>query len=167
MTEPVTDEALLLDLLNSTPIVDGSPQDLLAGRAVDVWLREHDGSGSSAEQTRTARRLLQDIVRGRAAAASLAPLLDGVRSVPLIEDGAMAWTIEIPKPRQLAVRAVFAWDELQRVHPGRLRPCANPDCALFLVDHSKPNRARWCSMAVCGNRMKARRHYERTRSAGL
>jgi hypothetical protein len=31
-------------------------------------------------------------------------------------------------------------------------------------DHSKPNNARWCSMAVCGNRMKARRHYERTRA---
>ncbi|HUB22315.1 MAG TPA: CGNR zinc finger domain-containing protein [Streptosporangiaceae bacterium] len=23
--------------------------------------------------------------------------------------------------------------------------------------------ARWCSMAVCGNRMKARRHYQRGR----
>ena len=47
--------------------------------------------------------------------------------------------------------------------PGRLRPCANDECQLFLIDHSKPNRARWCSMAVCGNRLKARRHYERTR----
>jgi predicted RNA-binding Zn ribbon-like protein len=35
---------------------------------------------------------------------------------------------------------------------------------LFLIDHSKPNKARWCSMAVCGNRMKARRHYERSRT---
>lgn len=25
--------------------------------------------------------------------------------------------------------------------------------------------ARWCSMAICGNRMKARRHYSRARSA--
>ena len=37
-------------------------------------------------------------------------------------------------------------------------------CALFLLDRSKPNTARWCSMAVCGNRMKARRHYERARA---
>jgi len=25
--------------------------------------------------------------------------------------------------------------------------------------------ARWCSMAVCGNRMKARRYYQRQRQA--
>jgi predicted RNA-binding Zn ribbon-like protein len=33
-----------------------------------------------------------------------------------------------------------------------------------LIDHSKATSARWCSMAVCGNRMKARRHYQRTRN---
>lgn len=164
MTEPVTDEALLLDLLNSTPIVDGRPQDLLAGRAADAWLREHDGIGSSAGQTRTARGLIQDVVRGRVPAASLAPVLEGVQSTPRAGDGGLTWTIDIPAARQVAVRAVLAWDELQRTNPGRLRPCANPDCALFLVDHSKPNRASWCSMAVCGNRMKARRYYERQRS---
>jgi len=35
---------------------------------------------------------------------------------------------------------------------------------LFLIDRSKANAARWCSMAVCGNRMKARRHYHRSRA---
>jgi predicted RNA-binding Zn ribbon-like protein len=48
--------------------------------------------------------------------------------------------------------------------PGRLRACANDECRLFLIDRSKANAARWCSMAVCGNRMKARRHYQRARS---
>jgi predicted RNA-binding Zn ribbon-like protein len=163
MSELVTDEGVLLDLLNSTPVVDGTPQDLLAGAAADGWLRRHGFSSSSAKHTRTARRLLQDVVRGRQTAASLAPLLDGVRSVPRVEGDAVTWTTEIPKAHRCAVRAVLAWDQLQRRHPGRLRPCANPDCALFLIDHSKPNRARWCSMAVCGNRMKARRHYNRTR----
>ena len=50
-------------------------------------------------------------------------------------------------------------------NPGRLRPCANDECRLFLIDHSKANAARWCSMAVCGNRMKARRHYQRIQNA--
>jgi len=45
-----------------------------------------------------------------------------------------------------------------------LRPCANDECRLFLIDHSKANAARWCSMAVCGNRLKARRHYQRVRN---
>ncbi|GGJ34413.1 hypothetical protein GCM10010121_052110 [Streptomyces brasiliensis] len=48
--------------------------------------------------------------------------------------------------------------------PGRLRACANPECRRFLLDRSRTNKGRWCSMAVCGNRMKARRHYERTRA---
>jgi predicted RNA-binding Zn ribbon-like protein len=60
---------------------------------------------------------------------------------------------------------VLAWHELARNNPGRLRPCANDECRLFLIDHSKANAARWCSMAVCGNRMKARRHYQRIRTS--
>jgi predicted RNA-binding Zn ribbon-like protein len=50
--------------------------------------------------------------------------------------------------------------------PGRLRACANPDCRRFLIDRSNANKARWCSMAVCGNRMKARLHYQRVRGDG-
>ncbi|WUK77220.1 hypothetical protein OG876_00970 [Kribbella sp. NBC_00359] len=30
------------------------------------------------------------------------------------------------------------------------------------MNRSKPNNARRCSMAVYGNRMKARRHHQRT-----
>jgi predicted RNA-binding Zn ribbon-like protein len=56
----------------------------------------------------------------------------------------------------------LAWDLLRRTRPGRLRACEHPECAL--IDHSKPNNARWCSMAACGNQMKARRHDERSRT---
>jgi hypothetical protein len=38
------------------------------------------------------------------------------------------------------------------------------ECRLFLLDRSRANKARWCSMATRGNRLKARRHYERTRT---
>ena len=43
------------------------------------------------------------------------------------------------------------------------RADSNDECRLFPLDRSKANAARWCSMAVCGNRMKARRHYQRAR----
>jgi predicted RNA-binding Zn ribbon-like protein len=78
--------------------------------------------------------------------------------------GRIDWTLSVPPERELAVRAVLAWDALAGRSPGRLRPCANDECRLFLIDHSKANAARWCSMAVCGNRMKARRHYQRSRA---
>jgi predicted RNA-binding Zn ribbon-like protein len=61
-----------------------------------------------------------------------------------------------------AARVVLTWGELQKDMPGRLRPCANDECRLFLLDHSRAGTARWCSMSGCGNRMKARRHYKRT-----
>ena len=42
-----------------------------------------------------------------------------------------------------------------------LRLCAADDCAWLFLDRTKNQRRRWCDMKVCGNRVKARRHYER------
>jgi predicted RNA-binding Zn ribbon-like protein len=39
--------------------------------------------------------------------------------------------------------------------------CANPRCVLFFRDRSRTRRRRWCSMAVCGNRMKVATHVRR------
>ena len=104
-------------------------------------------------------------MRGQQPADMLAPALQDVTRVPAITDGHLTWTLSAPADHELAVRAVLAWDALARNRPGRLRPCANDECRLFLIDRSKANAARWCSMAACGNRMKARRHYQRTRDA--
>ena len=42
-----------------------------------------------------------------------------------------------------------------------VRQCENPDCILFFLESPRSPRRRWCSMAGCGNRMKAARHYRR------
>jgi predicted RNA-binding Zn ribbon-like protein len=165
--DPV-DEAFLLELLNTTPVVDGVPRDELgdAGAAA-VWLEARGRVVSTAEwrSVRTARDRLQSVVRGEASSESLGALLGPVTQRPILDAEGVRWRLEVPAGRTAAVAAVLAWDELRRTGRGRLRPCANEECQLFLIDHSKPNRARWCSMAVCGNRLKARRHYERTRTA--
>jgi predicted RNA-binding Zn ribbon-like protein len=162
-----TDDELLLALLNSTPVVDGVPADDLAdATAARAWLRGVGGLGTRAELSHVlrARAALQEIVRGHEAISALGPVLRGVTSVPTVGD-AITWTLRVRPERELAVRAVLAWDTLVKHSPGRLRPCANDECRLFLIDRSTANRARWCSMAVCGNRMKARRHYQRARDA--
>jgi predicted RNA-binding Zn ribbon-like protein len=123
------------------------------------------GTEAELRHMRRVRRALQAVVRGEQLPAVLAPELRGVTSVPAIENGQVAWTLRVPPDRELAVRAVLAWDALARQSPGRLRPCANDECRLFLIDRSKANAARWCSMAACGNRMKARRHYRRAQTA--
>jgi predicted RNA-binding Zn ribbon-like protein len=160
------DEGFLLALLNSTPVIDGVPSDDLADPArARAWLISVGGLGTEAELRHVLRlrQALQAVVRGQQPAAVLAPELEGVISVPAIEDGRLAWTLDVTSDREWAVRAILAWDALARQSPGRLRPCANEECRLFLIDRSKANAARWCSMAVCGNRMKARRHYQRSR----
>ncbi len=45
-----------------------------------------------------------------------------------------------------------------------VRQCGNPKCVLFFYDDSRSRRRRWCSMAVCGNRMKVAAHAQRRRS---
>ncbi|MFD7409235.1 CGNR zinc finger domain-containing protein [Streptomyces sp. NPDC059866] len=156
----------LLELLNTTPVVNGVVQDQLADpEAARSWQQAHGGNGSADEHRHLlqARDALQDVVRGSRPATSLAPLLEDVISRPHLSSAGVSWELDAPTERRMAVEAVLAWSALQETMPDRLRPCANPECRLFLIDRSKPNKARWCSMAVCGNRMKARRHYQRTR----
>ncbi|GLW11674.1 hypothetical protein Misp01_68020 [Microtetraspora sp. NBRC 13810] len=159
------DEDVLLDLLNSTPLVDGAAQDHLAGTAeARAWLRQRGGAGSSPERdaVRRIRDALQGVLRGDLPADALAPFLDGVACHPAVSERGVEWSLDVPAERVLGVKAILTWDALAKTKPGRLRPCENDECRLFLLDRSKTNRARWCSMALCGNRMKARRHYQRT-----
>ncbi|GAB3881463.1 CGNR zinc finger domain-containing protein [Kibdelosporangium lantanae] len=158
-------EALLLDLLNTTPVRDGTPEDDLADPDTGLrWLADHGQPGTEDEWRSLveARDVLQGIVRGDRDPGEVARFVDGVFRRAYY-DGGVRWSLGVPEGRETAAKAVLAWDELAREHPGRLRPCANPECRLFLIDHSRPNNARWCSMALCGNRMKARRHYRRTK----
>jgi predicted RNA-binding Zn ribbon-like protein len=168
MVNAAADEDFLLAVLNSTPVVDGVPADELADTVrARAWLASAGGQGTEAElrHVTEARRLLQAVVRGEQPPDVLAPLLRGVTCTPAMADGRIAWSLMVQPERELAVRAVLAWDALAQTSPGRLRPCANDECRLFLIDRSKAGTARWCSMAVCGNRMKARRHYERVRNS--
>ncbi|RKS07650.1 putative stress-induced transcription regulator [Nocardiopsis sp. Huas11] len=156
----------LLELLNSRPLVNGEEQDALGDPADGTrWAREHGGTGSRAELAllREARDALRDVVLGVSSPATLRPLLEGVHQIPEITSEGLQWTVRTPPHARLAVEMVLAWATTEQRMPGRLRPCANAECRLFLLDRSRANRARWCSMAVCGNREKARRHFERTR----
>lgn len=74
----------------------------------------------------------------------------------------------IPKrPAQLLVPvAEAAADLLCHTAQMRVKKCENPNCILYFVDTSKNHARRWCSMSVCGNRMKAAAHYRRHRTTG-
>jgi predicted RNA-binding Zn ribbon-like protein len=45
-----------------------------------------------------------------------------------------------------------------------VRQCGASDCSWLFVDTTRNRSRQWCSMASCGNREKARRHYQRQRA---
>lgn len=59
------------------------------------------------------------------------------------------------EPRALISELAAACaDLLARQRRDRLRQCENPACTLVFADNKRGPRRRWCSMALCGNRMK-------------
>ena len=58
-----------------------------------------------------------------------------------------------------------ATDLLTSVSRGLVRQCEDAGCGWLFLDGSNARRRRWCSMADCGNRNKARKYYRR--EAGL
>ncbi|WP_232425722.1 CGNR zinc finger domain-containing protein [Mycobacterium sp. JS623] len=154
MSSAVDWQVVLLDLLNTTPVIDGQMVDKLDAR----WLRAH--GAPKGTDVRDLRDDLQRVVRMEVDASVLRRYLTDARQLPDIGPDGVAWSLEADWP----ARVVLTWGELERDMPGRLRPCANKECLQFLIDHSRAGTARWCSMSGCGNRMKARRHYSRTKS---
>ena len=43
----------------------------------------------------------------------------------------------------------------------RIGQCSGRDCRWLWIDRTRNHTRRWCDMAVCGNRAKAHRHYQR------
>lgn len=58
-----------------------------------------------------------------------------------------------------------ATDLLTSVSRSLVRQCEDADCGWLFLDRSNARKRRWCSMADCGNRNKARNYYRR--EAGL
>jgi predicted RNA-binding Zn ribbon-like protein len=164
----VQDEDLLLALLNSAPVIDGTPTDTLAGAKGEEFIARFGGTGSTAERThiRKMRGCLHDAIRGRDDAPQhLASALDDTVLVPEVTHHGLNWELRTHPDKKISARAAIAWSRVLEEAPGRLRACANDDCNLFLIDRSRPGTAKWCSMATCGNRMKARAHANRKRGA--
>lgn len=162
----VQDEDLLLALLNSAPIVDGRKVDNLEGSAGREFAQRFGGTGTKTEiaHLQRMRSALHEVIRDQAdSCAALGALIREAILTPEVTATGIRWELQTPAAERLAVRAAMAWSEVMKELPGRLRPCANTDCNLFLIDHSRPGSAKWCSMTACGNRMKVRTHAHRRR----
>jgi len=105
------------------------------------------------------------------ASADLAVLGHALAEAPARErleadGGAYAWRTPSLQPEASDLLAPVLWsagDLLLRSRERRVRRCANPECLWLFIDASRMGTRRWCDMTSCGNRAKARRHYDKMR----
>jgi predicted RNA-binding Zn ribbon-like protein len=124
------------------------------------------------------RRVIRDLLAAMTARKSPAPasveavneaLRTGAGHERLVADG-RGWRLELAPGRddRAAALALVARSAAVLITEGRaaaVKRCGNPCCVLFFRDDSRGRRRRWCSMAVCGNRMKVAAHARRRRLA--
>ena len=175
--------ALALDLVNTVAWRDGEARDRLAALAdVRRWAA---GAGlPSASVTPLKVSDLKAIRAGREALyAAFRPLAFGFpadasaldalnrrlgvlarhRRLAWHEDGA-AWRVASSAPAVARFLAPILDNGMALLTEGeasRVKRCEDPHCGWLFLDRSSQGRRRWCSMADCGNRAKAQRHYRR------
>ncbi|MEV2195589.1 CGNR zinc finger domain-containing protein [Streptomyces phaeochromogenes] len=168
---PLTGEPLSLDLLNTRWMHEGVAQDLLTDtEGLAVWLAanalDFTADEAALRHALTARDALRAAVDGSLAEGAArvdAVLAQGrIRATLTAEGPGEAAEFRDPSwgPAWLAARDYL---ELLSTAPDRIRHCAHEACVLHFFDTSRNGTRRWCSMAACGNRAKASRHYARSR----
>lgn len=185
---------LALDFLNTRPVLDGQPKELLPDfRALLRWFRAadllNDITAARLEKqyvgTRRAQLALGDLRKGREYfrtqilrwekgrplhAAALARFNHLLAAHPLPARLAfsgktlkLSYVFHPHQPEDLFAPIVQAWATLlARADPNRIRQCDN--CALHFLDTSKKGTRRWCSMQLCGNRLKVAAYHARQRA---
>jgi predicted RNA-binding Zn ribbon-like protein len=86
-------------------------------------------------------------------AFELAETDDGAQTVPVERGDVLRAPLA---PLALDAIALLTSDRF-----GALRSCGNERCGWFFLDLSRNKSRRWCDMAACGNKAKARTHYHR------
>jgi len=77
-----------------------------------------------------------------------------------------AWSSQLELDRPVWPVALSAGDLLTSDQLDRVGECADDrGCGWLFFDSSRNRSRRWCGMDSCGNRAKAKRHYERKRGA--
>ena len=81
---------------------------------------------------------------------------DVVTAMPLELSTGLRSVWELPDELDLTT-----WRLLRDEDSSRLRQCRDDDCGWLFLDRTKNGSRVWCSSADCGNRTRARRHYQR------
>ena len=101
--------------------------------------------------------------------AILAQAMGRARVVPLDAGFGWSWSREEPVlDKMLWPIARSAADLLTSDRIERVGQCADDrGCGWLFIDTSRNCSRQWCSMESCGNRAKAKRHYERSKQKAV
>ncbi|MGH7648650.1 MAG: CGNR zinc finger domain-containing protein [Gemmatimonadaceae bacterium] len=80
--------------------------------------------------------------------------------------GKLEWTWVTAANDPDKILGPILWSAMELLVGGkspRVRQCEDETCGWLFIDRSQGGRRRWCRMADCGNRAKARRHHRRVR----
>jgi len=169
-----------LDLLNTTPMVNGELQDFFESDSDVVrWLV---ATGFVAEGTtarsgllpaaRGLRETLRKLVQRRKAGergdlAAMNAFLAEAQSYPqLAWDKSKTLTATRVRKDRTAMQmlgpvAETAAELLVEGDFDLVRQCEDESCVLWFYDRTKSHHRRWCSMATCGNRNKVAAYRQR------
>ncbi|WP_191059005.1 CGNR zinc finger domain-containing protein [Geminicoccus harenae] len=143
----------LAKALDGTMDADQKAAQALLAAALDLREAIHRVGSAIAGHRAPAAPDLATLRQAAAAAlaeAQLAPDEDGRCSLHFA-----------PTPATAAILGPIAWSALDLLRHGdltRLKQCPAADCGWLFLDTTRNNSRRWCDMATCGNRTKARRH---------
>jgi len=148
-----------------------------AKEAIRRWSGQPEGD-RVFEQARafreTLRQMVERIVRRRTVpSASVAAVNALLRRrwaySQLVQRGGGFETetlAELEEPTNLLIPiAEAAADLLSNGDLSLVKRCQNRACVLYFYDTTKNHARRWCSMRLCGNRMKVAAHYRRKQLA--
>jgi len=182
-TFPLISGYLSLDLVNTEVVRRGARHDLLMSEEdLEHWIRTMRESGSLVDEScggrcivpgslhtlrevRTfLRTVFEELADGkqvdRGWVVYLEKLIERAPFSYKVQAGTLV-PIPVGQPPD-ALASLVAVDALRLLASGELRTlhrCANPDCVLLFMDAS--GRRKWCSMKICGNRIKVARHLAR------
>jgi predicted RNA-binding Zn ribbon-like protein len=155
----------LLQLFVNTADQESGREWLADQAALDAWLVEHQVAGRvDLAQALELREALRDLLRAnngqRRSAVSIATLNHAAAAlaVGLDADG----SVRISGGDALGAIVAVAFTAMLDGTWPRLKVCRN--CSWSFYDYSKNRSASWCSMQLCGNRLKTRAY--RRRRAG-
>jgi predicted RNA-binding Zn ribbon-like protein len=164
--------------VNTVDLQDG-PEELTDPNTLKRWLVAHDLIQAGADVQES------DLKHARA-------LREAIRGVIGANTGGAVYPVDVATLNEAAVasrlRARFGPDGKARLEPDsegavgamgrvvaavfasmaepdwtRLKLCGSPTCRWAFYDRSRNHSSRWCTMASCGNKEKARRFREHAR----